>query len=115
MHRESCLVVSQGELPLQVVEKRRDDGIQRAADHAGDMWQKYARGYLMEYLSTNPGPFLGEQLRWFAEDRGLPFPPDGRAWGTVLQSAARAGLIRKVGYAPAKSSNLSPKVQWAPA
>lgn len=94
---------------------RRDLGIERAVDHAervSEGWQARARGYLLEYLSRNPGDFLGEQMREFAEGKGMDAPPDGRAWGAVLQSAARAGLIRKVGYAPARSSNLSPKVLW---
>ena len=99
-------------LAMDVVRARRDKGIDRAGEHAGDVWKRRARGYLLEFLATNPGPFLGEQLRWFAEDRGLPYPPDGRAWGGILKSAAHDKLIRKVGYAPAKSSNLSPKVQW---
>lgn len=100
------------QLAIDFVRARRDDGIQRAADHAGDQWRRGARGYLLEFLSSQPGPFLAEDARAFAESRGFAHPPDGRAWGVVFQSAARAGLIVKIGYAPAKSSNLSPKVQW---
>lgn len=29
-----------------------------------------------------------------------------------IQRAARLGIIRRVGYAPAKSSNLAPKCTW---
>lgn len=93
---------------------RRDSGIQRAADHAGTRWNRLARGYLLEFVSRLQigHDFLAENFREFAEDRGLEPPPDGRAYGHVLRSAARDLLIRKVGYAPAKSSNLSPKVLW---
>lgn len=97
---------------LARVRARRDDGIQRAADHAGDYWRRCARGFLLEYLATHAEPFLAENVREFAEARHLADPPDGRAWGQVMRSAARDGLIVKVGYAPARSSNLSPKVQW---
>lgn len=101
------------QLSIDYARARRDDGIQRAGDHAGNEWKDRARGYVLEFLAGNPEPFLAEDLREFAEVRGLFAPPDGRAWGAVIQSAARDGLIRKVGYAPAKSSNLSPKVQWS--
>lgn len=102
------------QLSLTFVKARRDDGLKRAGDHAGDGWKRRARSYLLEYLTTRRrgDDFLTEHLRDFAHNRGLEFPPDGRAWGAVLQAAARDGLIEKIGYAPAKSSNLSPKVLW---
>jgi hypothetical protein len=55
---------------------------------------------------------LAENVRNWASDK-LPDPPDGRAWGAVMQRARRAGYIRKVGYREAQSSNLSPKVLWS--
>ena len=66
----------------------------------------------MEFLARHirGDCFLAEEVRNFAT--GLDLPPDGRAWGVVFRSAAREGLIVKAGYAPAKSSNLSPKVLW---
>lgn len=102
----------QYEMALERTRERRDTGIRRAADHAGSDWQRRARGYLLEWLSRAPGTFLAEDWREWATHRGLDSPPDGRAFGSVLQSAAKDGLIVKVGYAPARSSNLSPKVQW---
>lgn len=103
------------QLAIDFARARRDDGIQRSGDHAGDVWRRGARGYLLEWLATHEGTFLAEDVRAYAEARGFAHPPDGRAWGVVFQSAARERLIRKDGYAPAKSSNLSPKVRWAPA
>jgi hypothetical protein len=100
------------QLPIDFVRARRDDGIQRAGDHAGARWRGQARGYLLEWLAAPRGDFLAEDVREFAERRGLDAPPDGRAWGVVFQSASRDRLISKVGYAPARSSNLSPKVLW---
>lgn len=101
------------QLAIDFVRARRDDGITRAGEHAGDLWKKGARGYLLEYCAYSSAPFMAEDVRGYAEERSFAKPPDGRAWGAVFQAAAREGLIRKVGYAPAKSSNLSPKVQWA--
>jgi len=42
-------------------------------------------------------------------------PPDPRAWGHATRLAAKRGWIKKVGYAPAASSNGSPKCLWAKA
>jgi len=58
-------------------------------------------------------PFLAEQFVEYATKRyGLLPPPDGRAWGGPVRRAALAGKIRKVGYAPANTSNRSPKALW---
>lgn len=103
------------QLAIDFAAARRDLGIERAGSHAGEAWKRRARGYLLEYLVGRAGPFMAEDVRDFAEGRGLDVPPDGRAWGAVFQAAARERLIRKLGYAPARSSNLSPKVQWGPA
>lgn len=102
------------QLSIDFARARRDDGIERAIEHAGKRWARLARGFLLEYLSANRVQFLAETVREFAEGRGMDLPPDGRAWGSVIRSAAREKLIRKVGYAPAKSSNMSPKVLWEP-
>ena len=48
------------------------------------------------------GRFTVEDARELA---GLEAPTDRRAWGAVVNRAARRGLIRRVGYAPARSSN----------
>lgn len=100
------------QLTIEDAIARRDDGIARAIEHAGQRWKRLARGYVLEYLAAQSESFLAEDARAFAERLGFEAPPDGRAWGAVIQGAAREGLIAKVGYAPAKSSNLSPKVLW---
>lgn len=104
------------QLTIDFARARRDDGITRAIDHAEAArqgWKKRAHGYLLEFLTTRRlgDTFLAEDVRQFAA--GLDAPPDGRAWGWVFQDASRRGFIVKAGYAPAKSSNLSPKVLWA--
>lgn len=102
------------QLSIDFARARRDHGIQQAGDHAGARWRSQARGYLLEFLSliATPEGFLAENVRDYAERHGIDAPPDGRAWGVVFQNAARDRLIVKMGYAPAKSSNLSPKVLW---
>jgi hypothetical protein len=96
--------------------RRRDSGMQRAAEHAEaviDGWQEKASEQLRIYVASRLGaPFLAEDFVSWSRYR-VPAPPDGRAFGAVLKRAARSGWITKQGYAPAKSSNLSPKVLWA--
>ena len=95
---------------------RRDEGIARAADrnerrHAG--WQHEALGHLATFLSwQGDRTFLAEEVREYAVSAGLVLPTDGRAWGALMQLAKRLEWIVAVGYAPARSSNLSPKVLW---
>lgn len=95
--------------------ERRDQGVERAASHANRVeseWTGQALGMLTAYGQQATGPFLIEEVRAWAEARGLPAPPDQRSWGAVARSAAAKRRIEKVGFAPAASSNSSPKVQW---
>ena len=55
------------------------------------------------------GRFTVEDARELA---GVEAPTDQRAWGAVVNRASRRGLIRRVGFAPARSSNGSPKPVW---
>lgn len=86
-----------------------------AADHADRKsaeWTKRAVALFSVYARNSIGPFLAEEARQYAESHGLAEPPDGRAWGHVVQSAKRAGVVVSCGFAGAKSSNGSPKVLW---
>ena len=96
---------------------RRDDGIERAGDHADrehEEWRVTAAKLLETYaeFQVRGKPFLIEDATTFAYGSGLPQPPDGRAWGAAARLAKSKGYIVACGYAPAKSSNLSPKVLW---
>lgn len=95
---------------------RRDLGIERAEAHADRVhadWTAEAFRALGEFLGYRLTPFLAEEFVTWAETR-VPPPPDPRAWGGPIRRAARAGLIRRIGYAPAASSNPSPKCLWEP-
>lgn len=94
---------------------KRDIGIERAGEHAeveSPSWITRAASFIADFAVDYAKPFLIEDVIPFALARGLPAPPDGRAWGAAAQRARRDGFIRRAGYAPAKTSNLSPKVQW---
>ncbi len=93
-------------------------GMERAVEHADSVvpnWSERAMEALLEYArgwrdAWGDVGFLIEDVRAHATE--LPAPPDSRAWGAVVSKAARQGLIVKVGYAPAASSNCSPKTLW---
>lgn len=99
-------------------ETRRDVGMARAVDHADRVdaqWSDRAYGYLFDFcrLTKQEGErFVIEDVRVWAAGQGFNEATDGRAWGAVIRRAASNGLIQKVGYAPAKSSNMSPKCAW---
>lgn len=97
-------------------EERRDEGIQRASEHADRVRREWTASTVVyaTALVQRRGykPFLAEEIKEIAERDGVPKPPDGRAWGQVMRNLRRAGIIRHLGYAPAKSSNLSPKCLW---
>lgn len=95
--------------------ERRDQGVERAAGHANRVeseWTGQALGMLTAFAAQHGKPFLIEEARAYAEAHGLPDPPDARSWGAVARRAAAKNRIRKTGFAPAASSNASPKVQW---
>lgn len=93
---------------------RRDLGIARARQRAerecGDTWTRKAAEYLRDYARRAFGqPFLLEDAR---EVSRLPKPTNAKAWGAAVQLACRQRWIEKAGYAPARSSNGSPKCVW---
>lgn len=103
-------------IPLLDAAKRRDEAIERVANHADALdpeWSDRAYASLIKFCCLYRVPFIAEEVRHWAEGLSLISPPhDARAWGAIIKRAAKDELIIKVGYAPAKSSNLSPKVQW---
>jgi len=100
------------QLSIDFAVTRRDLGMARAELSAGAEWQRRALGYVREYCATHGGSWLAEDVREFAEARGFAAPPTKKAWGPVMQQARRAGIVRAVGYAPSRASNMSPKCLW---
>lgn len=97
----------------ETADLKREIGMGRAvmrADKETGGWADLAYGKVVEFASRNR-EFLTEDLRACLDDY-FPHPQDGRAWGSVMRRAARNKIIRRKGYAPARSSNLSPKPLW---
>lgn len=75
-------------------------------------WRARAFAALANFVAANPGRrFLTEDFR-ASLPVDFPQPREPRSWGVVVQDAARDGLIARVGYRNARSSNLSPKPEW---
>lgn len=84
----------------------RDQGIERAADHAERVregWKDMAFSAFHEYAKVNTD-FTTEQVRLASPQ--VPEPPDKRAWGHVALRAAREGVVEKIGVVKA----VNPKV-----
>ena len=101
----------------QQAEARRDTGIalsEASANRAKIRWSEDAEMSLLLYCNIHKGSdFLTEQVREWGESMGfVDAPENAKAWGGVMRRSAANGVIRKVGYGAAKSSNLSPKVLW---
>lgn len=95
----------------------RDVGMKMAEAHANaveDGWVVQAT-LIFEKFMKDHRTFMTEDVRAYAHnEQGLPLPPDGRAWGGVINRMAKSGRIVRVGYAPMKSKNChcNPKSVW---
>lgn len=94
---------------------RRDDGMRRAEEHADRVthaWSALAYGFVHQYVAGLSGAdvFITEKLVEAARAAAIPDPPDARAWGSIINRAARNGLIVKSGYA--EDRFCSPKTVW---
>jgi hypothetical protein len=95
-----------------VAEARRDIGLARVEMSAGMPWVERAAGLVRAYALKH-GKFLVEDVRAAAAEwEMIEDPPNAKAWGAAVQLARRRGWVNACGYAPANSSNRSPKVLW---
>lgn len=80
----------------------RQRAAQRATDHAdadSPTWSQRAYAALQRFAAQRDGEFLAEEaIYWMTHADGLPEPADKRAFGSVFTRAARAGVIRRVGW-----------------
>ena len=84
---------------------------QAHADADVPEWTDTAAAFLRDYSLAFGGAFLIEQARRSSRGK-IPKPENLKAWGPAAAKAVRKGWIVKVGYAPACSSNGSPKWTW---
>lgn len=93
------------------------DGMARAVEHADRVepsWSDRASDILHRYALTNP-EFMAEDVRVYAHKiEQLPSPPDPRAWGAVVNTAVRQGLIARDRYELTKipPAHATPRPVW---
>ena len=97
---------------------RAETGIARALDHAERVntnWRDEAAAFARGYINgTGIGHvFTAETLIEAAND-SVPAPPDGRAWGGIIQSFARNGVIKRAGFRFSENAahHGAPKTLW---
>ncbi len=95
----------------------RGIGIQQAvtkADKDHNKWSEIAYSFLLHYIKSNP-EFMAEQVRNESLVLGLvPEPKNKRAWGGILVRAAKAGLIKRIGFKNVTNSkaHCTPATLW---
>ena len=99
-------------------QQRADTGMALAEEKANNQkwgWSDDALHGIETYcIAHSDDQFLAEQVREWAEGMGIVDKAENeRAWGAVFKRAARLGVIKRIGYAPSKSSNLAPKCLWS--
>ena len=102
---------------LEQAIRQGEQGALAAAQHAdwdSMGWTQKASVLFLDYARDVMlgQPFLTEDARAWAESKGLPPPPDNRAWGFIAKAMRESQHIAFAGYAPAKTSNGSPKCLW---
>lgn len=103
-------------LDLRAARSRADAGIQQAADateRRHDGWQDLAVEALRQFARKQFEPFTVEAARVQIAS-ALPAPKSLKSWGAVTRRAMADGYLVHTGrYAPAASSNGSPKALYA--
>ena len=96
--------------PVSTARAAGHAGAEAAAKRAGRLdgeWKHAALEAVKEHARRNRA-MLAEHVRI-----ELPTGADRRAIGHVFREAQRLGYVRADGFAPAVSSNSSPKTLWA--
>lgn len=101
---------------MALAESRRDSAMRIAEAHADTVapgWPFLAARYLARAMREMQR-FQTTDFRKWAELRGLPSPPDARAYGGVIRRAAKAGKLVADGYAckADAQAHACPAVVW---
>jgi hypothetical protein len=99
--------------PAAIAREKAEQGMRRtlsAAERRTPGWGDIAYEFLRDYAKVNER-FTGWMVVRSAAER-IPEPPNPKAWGSVIQKAARAGVIRKVGTTPDVHRHGNPIPVW---
>lgn len=101
------------QLTLDIARAARDEGIERATDHANDVEPGWpASCYrVLEVYAGHTAEFNSMAFREHLARIKFPVPVP-KALGGVFKKAARAGLLRKVGFDQHPERHCSPTPRW---
>lgn len=88
------------------------------ADSHHKEWSNAALQWVVVFARFAGGrAFMAEDIRQYAHERGFEEPPSARSWGMIMKRAARAGIIRAVGYGLTRNplAHKTPARLWAAA
>jgi hypothetical protein len=77
-----------------------EQGMSRALAHVeaiDDGWGERAYQFVRGFAALRT-QFRTEEVRSYAEQRGLSSPSAARAWDGIIEKAARAGIIERIGF-----------------
>lgn len=102
------------QLDILTAIEERNKGIQTAVDHAGPVWSEKAYGVLQNFLISQHGEFMAEDVRSYAAVIDFELPPHARAWGGVIMRANKEGIIKQVGFGKTKNvkAHRTPAAIW---
>ena len=86
----------------------RDQGAAQALSNAGREWHDRATQLALEFFANaGPGGALFEDVREYAQRKGLALPPSPNAWGAVCLAMSKRSLITKTGQLRASRATKS--------
>ena len=88
-------------------QQRAEQGMARAQDHAHSVipgWTEQVLAAFRAWMIRQRKPFAVEDFRlWVEENKPELVPPSHQAWGTVGRLAISRGMVKHVGWRPARS------------
>ena len=93
---------------LQLGEQLKDNGVQQVAEH-DPLWIKKVLTLII-LTSEDTETFTADDIRYRATDEGWSQPKHPNAWGAAFSTAAKMGLIERVGYRPSATPSAHARV-----
>jgi hypothetical protein len=103
---------------IEQAEQNKEVGMNASYEHAKrvhDLWHLDAFGLLIDFLKQNgANPFMAEDVRLYANLRGLAKAPSDTAWGAVMKKAKKSELIEAIGWGLTKNplAHRTPATLW---
>lgn len=67
-------------------------------------WSEEAYALLKQFIASKTDCFMCEDVRAYADKKGLPAAPNNRAWGAIIARASRKEkIIKHAGFAQVKN------------